>query len=213
GGPAPRPRLRCPHLPRAAAGHPRAARRALGGIEAGRGLPTLPSRRPPGPSDDRAGGSAGLQADDRARVRDPLEQLRLLLRRLRRARAAAPGAQGGGARPLRLAAAPALREPRVRLEPGPCARDQRQPRVRGVLPGLPDRRLTSLEPLDPGAAVGIEIDHGTEVALRDRLLDLARPLRARVVRLHPGLYSDRLARARVVARVAADDGARRMTRV
>ena len=42
---------------------------------------------------------------------------------------------------LRLAAAPPLREPRVRLEPRAGARHQRQPRVRGVLPGLPHRRL------------------------------------------------------------------------
>ena len=44
---------------------------------------------------------------------------------------------------VRVAAAPPLREPRVRLEPRPRARHQRQPRVRGVLPGLPDRRLTA----------------------------------------------------------------------
>ena len=38
---------------------------------------------------------------------------------------------------VRLAAAPPLRESGVRLEPRPRARDQREPRVRGVLPGLP----------------------------------------------------------------------------
>ena len=105
-----RARLRCAHLPRAPAGHPRAARRALGGAEARCGLPALAPRRAPGSPDDRAGGAARVQADDRARVRDPLEQLRLRLRRLRRARAAASREEGGGARQVRVAAAPALRE-------------------------------------------------------------------------------------------------------
>ena len=53
----------------------------------------------------------------------------------------ARGAEGGGARALRLAAASALREPGVRLEPRPRARHQREPRVRRGLPGLPHRRL------------------------------------------------------------------------
>ena len=44
---------------------------------------------------------------------------------------------------VRLAAAPALRRSRVHLEPRAHARRERQPRVRGVLPGLPDRRLSA----------------------------------------------------------------------
>ncbi len=52
-------------------------------------------------------------------------------------------AQGRGARALRVAAAPPLRELRVRLEPRPRARDQREPRVRRGLPGLPHRGLTT----------------------------------------------------------------------
>ena len=67
-------------------------------LQPGRRLPAVPPRRAPGPPDDRAGRPARVQADDGARLRDPLEQLRLLLRRLRRARAAAPGEEGGGAR-------------------------------------------------------------------------------------------------------------------
>src|SRR6185503_13938757 len=98
-------------VPRAPAGHPRAARLALGRAQAGRRLPAVAPRRAPGPPDDRAGGTAGVQADDGARLRDPVEQLRLLVRRLRRPRAAAPGDEGRRAREVRLAAAPALREP------------------------------------------------------------------------------------------------------
>ena len=90
-----------------AAGHPRAARRALGGAEARRRLPAVTPRRPPGSPDDRAGRPAGVQAHDRARLRDSVEQLRVLVRRLLRARAAARRAQGRGACEVRLAAAPA----------------------------------------------------------------------------------------------------------
>ena len=42
---------------------------------------------------------------------------------------------------LCLATAPALRQPRVHLEPLARARRERQPRLRRVLPGLPHRRL------------------------------------------------------------------------
>ena len=110
-------RLRRPHVPGAPAGHPRAPRRAVGGVAPGRRLPAVAPRRPPGPPDDRAGGSAGLQADDDPRLRDPVEQLRLLVRRLCRARAAARRAQGRRGRALRLAAAPPLRERGLHLEP------------------------------------------------------------------------------------------------
>ena len=92
------PRLRRPHVPGAQAGHPRAPRRAVGGVEAGRRLPAVPSRRPPGSPDDRAGGPARVQADDDPRVRGAVEQLRLLVRRLRLPREAAPRAEGRGAR-------------------------------------------------------------------------------------------------------------------
>ena len=44
---------------------------------------------------------------------------------------------------VRLPAAPPLRESRVRLEPRPRARDQREPRLRGVLPGLPHRHVAA----------------------------------------------------------------------
>ena len=44
------------------------------------------ARRPPGPPDDRAGGPARVQAHDDPRLRDPLEQLRLRLPGLLRAR-------------------------------------------------------------------------------------------------------------------------------
>ena len=50
-------------------------------------------------------------------------------------------AEGGGAREVRLAAAPPLRRPRVHLERRAHARDQREPRVRRGVPGLPRRRL------------------------------------------------------------------------
>ena len=82
-------RLRRAHVPRAAPGHPRAARRAVGGVEARHRLPAVPPRRAPGSPDDRPGGPAGVQADDDPRLRDPVEQLRLLLRRLRRASSSA----------------------------------------------------------------------------------------------------------------------------
>ena len=134
-----RPRLRRPHLPREPAGDPRAADRAVGGLAARRGLPAVAPRHPPGPPDDRRRGPARLQAHDDPRLRDPLEQLRLLLPGLHRARAPAPGAEDGGTGALRIAAAPALLRPRVHLERGPDARDQRQPGLRRGVPGLPDR--------------------------------------------------------------------------
>ena len=56
----------------------------------------------------------------------------------------------GGARAVRLPAAPPLRRPRVRLEPRPHARDQREPRVRRGLPGLPRDRLEEGEPVGCG---------------------------------------------------------------
>ena len=58
------------------------------------------------------------------------------------AREAAPRAEGRGALPLRLAAASPVHRSRVRLEPRARPRREREPRVRGVLPGLPDRRLS-----------------------------------------------------------------------
>ena len=54
---------------------------------------------------------------------------------------AAHRAEGGGAREVRVAAAPPLRRPGVHLERRPHARDQREPRVRRGVPGLPRRRL------------------------------------------------------------------------
>ena len=50
-------------------------------------------------------------------------------------------AQGRRAGEVRLAAAPPLCRPGVRLERRPHPRREREPRVRGVLPGLPHRRL------------------------------------------------------------------------
>ena len=88
-----------------------------------------------------AGGPARVQADDDPRLRDPVEQLRLRLPGVLRARASARRAQGRRAREVRLAAAPPLRERRVRLEPRPHARHQREPRVRRGVPGVPRDRL------------------------------------------------------------------------
>src|SRR5204863_8150315 len=78
---------------------------------------------------------------DDPRLRDPLEQPRFRLSGLRRARAAPRRAERGRSREVRVAATPALRERGVRLEPGANARDQRQPRVRRGLPGLPADRV------------------------------------------------------------------------
>ena len=142
-----RPRLRRPHVPRAAAGHPRAARRALGGVAARRRLPAEPPRRPPGSPHGRRGGPPRLQAHDDPRLRDPVEQLRLRVPVVRRARGEARRAQGRGARAVRLTAAPPLRERRVRPQPRAHARRQREPRVRRGLPGLPRRRLSFRAPL------------------------------------------------------------------
>ena len=50
-------------------------------------------------------------------------------------------AQGRGARALRLAAAPELREPRVHPQPRAHARHQREPRLRRGLRGVPGREL------------------------------------------------------------------------
>ena len=83
-----RPRLRRPHLPGPPPGDPRAADRALERLAARRRLPALAARRPPGPPDDRGGGAARVQAHDDPRLRDPLEQLRLRLPGVLRARAA-----------------------------------------------------------------------------------------------------------------------------
>ena len=66
---------------------------------------------------------------------------------VRRARAEAHRAQGRGARAVRLAAAPPLRERGVRAEPRAHARRQREPRVRRGLPGVPRRRLSFSVPL------------------------------------------------------------------
>ena len=135
-----RARLRRAHLPRAPAGDPRAADRALERVGAGHRLPAVAARHPPGPPDRRRRGAARVQAHDDPRLRDPLEQPRLRLPGLLRARQAAHRAQGRGAREVRVAAAPPLRESRVHLEPRAHARHQRQPRVRGGLPGLSRRR-------------------------------------------------------------------------
>ena len=107
-------------------------------------LPAVAARRPPGPPDDRRRGPARVQADDDPRLRDPVEQLRLRLPGLLRARADAHRAQGRGAREVRVAAAPPLRERRVHLERRADARHQREPRVRRGVPGLPrDRRAAA----------------------------------------------------------------------
>src|SRR5581483_8964633 len=141
GGQPDRARLRGADVPRAPAGHPRAADRALGGVEARRRLPAEPPRRAPGPPGDRRRGPARVQAHDHPRLRDPLEQLRLRLPGLPGPRARPRGAQGRRAGEVRLAAAPPLRRPGVRLERGAHARREREPRIRRVLPGLPDRRV------------------------------------------------------------------------
>ena len=109
------------------------------------------ARHPPGPPDDRGRGPARVQADDDPRLRDPLEQLRLRLPGVHLARAAPRRAQGRRAREVRLAAAPSLRRPGVRLEPRPHPRDQRQPRVRRGLPGL-SRRLVAAA---AGGSIGL----------------------------------------------------------
>src|SRR5262249_33449469 len=83
-----------------------------------------------------------VQAYDDPRLRGALEQLRLLVRRVHRAREASPRTEGGRALALRLAAASPLRGSGVHLEPCPRPRRERESRVRGVLPGLPDRGLT-----------------------------------------------------------------------
>ena len=105
-------RLRRAHVSRAPPGHPRAARRAVGGMAARCRLPALPPRRPPGPPDDRAGGPAGVQAHDDPRLRDPLEQLRLLLRRLRRrSSSATSSARSRPSRTTRRSSTAATRTP------------------------------------------------------------------------------------------------------
>ena len=65
------------------------ADRALERLAARRRLPAVAARHPPGPPDDRGGGAARLQAHDDPRLRDPLEQLRLLLPGVLRARTSA----------------------------------------------------------------------------------------------------------------------------
>ena len=90
-------------------------------------------------------GLARVQADDDPRLRDPLEQLRLQLPGVHRAREAARRAEGRGAREVRVAAAPPLRERRIRLERRPHARHQREPRLRRGLPGVPRRQLTTID--------------------------------------------------------------------
>ena len=92
-----------------------------------------------------AGRAARVQAHDDPRLRDPVEQLRLRLPGVHLAREAARRAQGGSAREVRLAAAPPLRERRVRLEPRAHARHQREPRVRRGVPGVPRRQLTTID--------------------------------------------------------------------
>ena len=62
---------------------------------------------------------------------------------VRRARAGSHRAEGRRARQVRVAATSPLRRSRVRLERRPDPRGEREPRVRGVLPGLPDRRLAA----------------------------------------------------------------------
>ena len=59
---------------------------------------------------------------------------------------AARRAEGRRAGEVRLAAAPPLRGPRVHLERRAHPRDQREPRVRGGLPGVPRGRLTTRHP-------------------------------------------------------------------
>ena len=71
------PRLRGADVPRPPPGHPRAADRALGGVEAGHRLPAVAPRRPPGPPGGRRRRAPRLQAHDDPRLRGPVEQLRL----------------------------------------------------------------------------------------------------------------------------------------
>ena len=94
GGAADGARLRRAHVPGASAGHPRGARRALGGVAAGGRLPAVAPRRAPGSQDDRRGGPARVQAHDDPRLRDPVEQLRLRVPVVRRAREEAHRAEG-----------------------------------------------------------------------------------------------------------------------
>ena len=67
------------------------------------------------------------------------------------ARAAPHRAQGRRARALRVAAAPPLRGSRVRLQPRAHARDQREPRVRRGVPGVPRDRVARADPVGSGA--------------------------------------------------------------
>src|SRR5262249_39402509 len=60
----------------------------------------------------------------------------------------APRAEGRRAREVRVAAAPPLRRSGVHLERRPHPRDQREPRVRRGVPGVPRGRLGG-EPRDP----------------------------------------------------------------
>src|SRR5262249_21079740 len=78
---------------------------------------------------------------DAARVRDPVEQLRVLVQRVRGARGAPRTTEDRGRRAVCLAAAPSLRERRLHLEQRARSRDEREPRLRGGLPGVPDRRV------------------------------------------------------------------------
>ena len=86
--------------------------------------------------------SPRLQAHHDSRLRDSLEQLRLQLPGLLRARAPAHRAEGRSAGEVRVAAAPPLRQRRVRLERRPYPRHQREPRLRRGVPGIPRGRLT-----------------------------------------------------------------------
>ena len=134
-------RLRRAHVPGAPPGHPRAARRALGGVAA-RTSSSSPSHHDVH-QDHQTIAQEGLRAFKRTTILGyeipwnnfdfsygayvALEQ-----RHLERKIAAVEQ--------LRLAAAPPLRERRVHPEPRQGARHEREPRARRGVPGLPHRR-------------------------------------------------------------------------
>ena len=75
----------------------------------------------------------------------------------------ATGAQGRGAGEVRVAAAPPLRERRVRPEPRADARHQREPRVRRGLSGVPRDRLTTTGRFQ--SIAGSAIERGPDAAM------------------------------------------------
>src|SRR5439155_19267213 len=128
----------------APAGHPRAARRALGGVASGCGVPAEPARHPPGPPGDRSRRAARVQANDDPRVRNPVEQLRLRLPGVLRAAGNARREEGRSPVEVRVPAAPPLQRSGVHPECRPDSRNQCEPRVCRGFRGLPGRHLISV---------------------------------------------------------------------